>query len=101
MVSRVLIEFPSQQRSLEELDYIFAVPTCKFIAYQTGTWLPWWFKRYVLCNKRAELKPLYTFDAGTVEDIREARKQSVAAASVTGGGGDGIREERTKRDDSS
>lgn len=30
--------------------------------YQVFTWLPWWFKRYVLLQKHAVLKPLYHFD---------------------------------------
>lgn len=30
--------------------------------YQISTWLPWWFKRYVLWNKDAVLPPLYHFD---------------------------------------
>lgn len=32
--------------------------------YQLRTWLPWWFKRYVMRNKTAYLKPLYHFDKG-------------------------------------
>lgn len=31
----------TKQRTLEELDYIFAVPTRRFISYQYNTWLPW------------------------------------------------------------
>lgn len=54
----------TKQRTLEELDYIFAVPTSKFVRYQTTTYLPWWTKRYVLCNQRAELPPLYQMDEG-------------------------------------
>lgn len=52
----------TKQRTLEELDYVFAVPNRKFIAYQTNTFAPYWFKRYALCNKRAELRPLYKID---------------------------------------
>ena len=37
----------TKQRTLEELDYIFAVPTRRFMSYQTGTWLPWFIKRYI------------------------------------------------------
>lgn len=54
----------TKQRTLEELDYVFAVPTSKFIGYQTGTFVPYWVKRYVLCNKRATLAPLYKMDRG-------------------------------------
>lgn len=38
------------------------MPMSQFAAYQLGTWLPWWIKRYVGCNKRAYLAPLYHFD---------------------------------------
>lgn len=52
----------TKQRTLEELDYIFAVPGSRFIAYQTGKAAPWWFKRYVLWQKNAKLEPLYDMD---------------------------------------
>ncbi|KAG5640973.1 hypothetical protein DXG03_006476 [Asterophora parasitica] len=51
----------TKQRTLEELDYVFAVPTSRHMAYQTKTFLPYWFKRYVFFQK-VELKPLYNFD---------------------------------------
>ena len=54
----------TKQRTLEELDYIFAVPTRKFISYQVGTALPWWFRRYVLFKKGEVLPPLYHFEKG-------------------------------------
>jgi hypothetical protein len=62
----------TKQRTLEELDYIFAVPLRRFMSYQTGTWLPWWFKRYVLFQKKAQLKPLYTFE-GVKGDVNEEK----------------------------
>ncbi|KAL6246773.1 hypothetical protein RBB50_006080 [Rhinocladiella similis] len=65
----------TKQRSLEELDYIFAVPTRRFIKYNTGTWLPWFIKRYIFFNKNAELKPLYHFDAGIVADFKQQEKR--------------------------
>ena len=52
----------TKQRTLEELDYIFAVPSRKFIAYQTKKAAPWWFKRWVLFQKTAMLEPLYHLD---------------------------------------
>jgi MFS family permease len=52
----------TKQRTLEELDYIFAVPGSKFINYQTTKALPWWFNRWVLFRKDATLEPLYKFD---------------------------------------
>ena len=49
------------------------------MSYQTGTWLPWWIKRYILRNKSAQLKPLYTFDDHVMADSKE-RKASMAHA---------------------
>jgi hypothetical protein len=68
----------TKQRTLEELDYVFAVPLRRFISYQTSTWLPWWIKRYVFWRKNAHLKPLYQFDTHIVKDLDEARKKSLA-----------------------
>ncbi|GAB7362388.1 hypothetical protein MBLNU230_g2712t1 [Neophaeotheca triangularis] len=53
----------TKQRTLEELDGIFGVPTGKFIHYQTTKAAPWWFKRWVLMRKSAQLEPLYDVDA--------------------------------------
>ena len=83
----------TKQRTLEELDYIFAVPLRKFMSYQTGTWLPWWIKRYVFWNKSAKLQPLYRF-----ENVKEALKdedvdrgdQGVPRGSVSKQGGGGV-----------
>lgn len=35
------------------------MPTGKFAQYQLTQAAPWWFKRYVLFQKSATLKPLY------------------------------------------
>jgi hypothetical protein len=51
----------TKQRTLEELDYVFAVPTSKHMAYQVKEFLPYWVRRYVLFQK-VDLKPLYNFD---------------------------------------
>ena len=55
----------TKQRTLEELDYVFAVPTRKHMNYQLTQALPWWFKRYVFFQKNAVLEPLYHFDSPT------------------------------------
>ena len=55
----------TKQRTLEELDYIFAVPGKKFIAYQTGKAAPWWFKRWILWQRDAKLEPLYVSHASS------------------------------------
>lgn len=64
----------TKQRTLEELDYIFAVPTRRHMSYQTKTALPYWFKRYIL-RKDVKLEPLYHFDhIATAEEILEKAK---------------------------
>ncbi|EMC91624.1 hypothetical protein BAUCODRAFT_79361 [Baudoinia panamericana UAMH 10762] len=52
----------TKQRTLEELDWVFAVPTRKHMSYQVTESLPYFFKRWVAMNKSATLKPLYNFD---------------------------------------
>ncbi|KDR75660.1 hypothetical protein GALMADRAFT_97411 [Galerina marginata CBS 339.88] len=51
----------TKQRTLEELDYVFAVPTSKHMSYQTKISLPYWIRRYVLLQN-VQLSPLYSFD---------------------------------------
>ncbi|KAF2719860.1 general substrate transporter [Polychaeton citri CBS 116435] len=65
----------TKQRTLEELDYIFAVPSSKFIHYQTTKAMPFWINRWIFWNRSAKLEPLYQFDEG----IADGRKGSVAA----------------------
>ncbi|TGJ85469.1 hypothetical protein E0Z10_g3288 [Xylaria hypoxylon] len=68
----------TKQRTLEELDYVFAVPSTLFIKYQFTKVLPWWFKRWVLFQKSATLEPLYHFDSPPVAASSEpARSSSV------------------------
>ena len=60
---RILPDLPLSSRdTYEELDYVFGVPTKKFIAYNFRVALPWWWKRWVLFDKSAKLEPLYRFD---------------------------------------
>lgn len=66
----------TKQRTLEELDYIFAVPSRKFINYQLRKALPWWFKRWVLLKKDAKLEPLYHFDKGVEGTAEGAEPES-------------------------
>ncbi|KAJ9666756.1 hypothetical protein H2201_003160 [Coniosporium apollinis] len=72
----------TKQRTLEELDYIFAVPIRRFIAHQYRVELPWWFKRWVLFRKDASKKPLYTFESG-VTDHSTLRRRSLARAKAS------------------
>lgn len=52
----------TKQKTLEELDYVFAVPTRTFAKYQLTEVLPWWFKRHILFQRNATLRPLYEED---------------------------------------
>ncbi|KUI53369.1 putative polyol transporter 6 [Cytospora mali] len=61
----------TKQRTLEELDHIFGVPTRRHILYQVGTWLPWFVMRYVFFQGAAKLRPLYSdgVSSGSGESI--------------------------------
>lgn len=66
----------TKQRTLEELDYVFAVPTRTHAKYQLTKALPYFFKRWVLLQKSARLEPLYSFDKSeveTTEDLLESK----------------------------
>lgn len=58
----------TKQRTLEELDYVFAVPTRTHVSYQCTKALPYWIKRYILRRKNARLEPLYQFDGALAAD---------------------------------
>jgi MFS family permease len=65
VVALVMIFFlvpETKQRTLEELDYVFAVPTSKHVAYQAKVFLPYWIRRWIFFNRNAKLEPLYNFD---------------------------------------
>ncbi|KAK4152217.1 putative polyol transporter 1 [Chaetomidium leptoderma] len=83
VVALVMIFFwvpETKQRTLEELDYVFAVPTRQFAKYQLTVALPWFFKRWVLWQRNAELKPLYRFDQEKrAKKEQEGEKQEEAA----------------------
>ncbi|PGG96135.1 hypothetical protein GX51_07972 [Blastomyces parvus] len=70
----------TKQRTLEELDYIFAVPTRKHMSYQTFTALPYWVKRYIF-RMDVKLEPLYHFEkiAEDEDYKKELRRQSEVA----------------------
>ncbi|KAF2456155.1 MFS transporter [Lineolata rhizophorae] len=56
----------TKQRTLEELDYVFAVPTRTHMKYQVKEVAPYWWKRYVFFRKGLKEPKLYRFaaDAG-------------------------------------
>lgn len=72
----------TKQRTLEELDYIFAVPTKSHMSYQAFQVLPWWINRYVFQRKSKESPKLYHFEGHMQDDdewINEIRRQNQAA----------------------
>jgi hypothetical protein len=67
----------TKQRTLEELDYVFAVPTRIHMKYQVTKALPYFFKRWVFWNRNAVLEPLFKFDTQVVDERIEVHgKQS-------------------------
>lgn len=48
----------TKQRTLEELDQVFEVRTRRFVGYQVGEVLPWWFRRWVLWKKGEVLRDI-------------------------------------------
>jgi hypothetical protein len=58
----------TKQRTLEELDYIFAVPTRTHMNYQIKKALPYFINRWILRRKDAVLEPLYQFDSARDTD---------------------------------
>lgn len=50
----------TKERSLEELDYIFAVPTTRHASYQVTEVLPWWCKKWLLFQKPGPAPQLYS-----------------------------------------
>jgi len=62
----------TKQRTLEELDYIFAVPTRTHMRYQTFTVLPWWIQKWVFFRNVGPCPELYNFD----EHLAEGQQRS-------------------------
>jgi hypothetical protein len=52
----------TKKRTLEELDFVFAVPTSRHASYQVRTWLPWWFRRWFMWQRNEPLPSLYQHD---------------------------------------
>ncbi|KFY14267.1 hypothetical protein V492_02729 [Pseudogymnoascus sp. VKM F-4246] len=55
----------TKQRTLEELDYVFAVPTRTHTKYQLGTVLPWWIKNipnFIRRRQPTHCPELYKFE---------------------------------------
>ncbi|KAF2265552.1 sugar transporter-like protein [Lojkania enalia] len=78
----------TKQRTLEELDYIFAIPTRRFISHQCGTVLPWWIQTYVFRRKIGPCPALWSFEGGGEGDpeLQETvRRASLAAQGQSDG----------------
>ncbi|KUJ06831.1 uncharacterized protein LY89DRAFT_398766 [Mollisia scopiformis] len=60
----------TKQRTLEELDYIFAVPTRTHMRYQITQALPYFINRYILRRPNTVLEPLYHFDTSSNDQDR-------------------------------
>ncbi|KAL2008003.1 hypothetical protein VTN00DRAFT_7985 [Thermoascus crustaceus] len=71
----------TKQRTLEELDYVFAVPTRTHMYYQVFKVLPWWFRRYIF-RQDVHLEPLYKFEnVATEENLgNKIRKGSIVSS---------------------
>ncbi|KAH7355819.1 sugar transporter-like protein [Pyrenochaeta sp. MPI-SDFR-AT-0127] len=76
----------TKQRTLEELDYIFAIPSRRFISHQCGTVLPWWIKTWILRKKIGPCPSLITFEGGGEND--QEFQEEVRRASIAAQGGD-------------
>ncbi|KAF9889014.1 hypothetical protein FE257_007991 [Aspergillus nanangensis] len=64
----------TKQRTLEELDYIFAVPTRIHMRYQAFKVFPWWCQKYIL-RRNVTLEPLYKFDGVQTRGDNRAVKE--------------------------
>jgi Sugar (and other) transporter len=62
----------TKQRTLEELDYVFAVPTRTHCSYQWGQVLPYWIKTWIFRRKGLPEPQLYKFDS---EEITSSSDQ--------------------------
>jgi hypothetical protein len=78
----------TKQRSLEELDYVFAVPTRTHMKYQWGTVLPWWFHRWVLQRKGEPEPRLYKFDTDASGNVVPVGGFGVEGGSGSDDGGE-------------
>jgi sugar porter (SP) family MFS transporter len=57
-----------KQRTLEELSYLFAVPTWLHAKYQWAQTIPYWIQRYVLRRDLPRKTMLYKLEAGVVSE---------------------------------
>jgi hypothetical protein len=60
------------QRTLEELDYVFSIPTGVHARYQVTKTLPYFWRRWIKRDKSAVLEPLYDFS--TIKSLTKFEK---------------------------
>ena len=65
----------TKQRTLEELDYVFGVPTRRHARFQVTEELPWWFRRWILFKKGEPEPVLYKLTGTAVGE--KSRGKSV------------------------
>lgn len=70
----------TKQRTLEELDYVFAVPTRTHMKYQTSTVAPYWVKTYILRRRGLKEPKLYHFESDAIREEGERRGAERTAA---------------------
>ncbi|KAL1634051.1 hypothetical protein SLS58_010845 [Diplodia intermedia] len=76
----------TKQRTLEELDYVFAVPTRTHARYQLFEVLPWWTRRYVLRRGGLPAPELYHFESDGCERVGAAAATATGRRRRAGGG---------------
>lgn len=74
----------TKQKTLEELDYVFAVKTRDFMKYQCTKALPWFIKRWVFWQRNAKLEPLYEFDRVKEAERERKAEETGAVTKATG-----------------
>lgn len=78
----ILLWLPeTKQRSLEELDYVFAIPTRTHMKFQAGKMVPWWCRRYLLGRKHLPQPQLYKFES---DDYRSETSSTQGGTEVKG-----------------
>ena len=71
--------------NLEELGYVFGVPTATYVNYQIREMVPWAWRYYVLRDlARPEPKPLYTWARAIRRDASEALEPQVHVSQEAG-----------------
>jgi hypothetical protein len=92
----ILLWLPeTKQRTLEELDYVFAVPTRRHMKYQATEVTPHFFKKTLLRQKGLQEPTLYKFDDAdlgpkrTLADVFHEEKAGVVANDSNGSNGVG------------